>query len=91
MQLPNLRDWKRQGYEVHKDRMRGMSEGKRIVVDALPGVRSVPLLPRKADRRADKGGCETKSDHRCNLQVNNGPNDLPEAPCRENLEVEKQE
>ena len=71
--------------------MTGVSKGKGIIIDTRPGVLAIPLLPRKADRRADKGGCKTKGDHRSDLEVDDGPDDLSEALFGEDLEVEKQE
>lgn len=68
-----------------------MRERKGVVIDTFSGVISVPLLPRKADRRADKGGCKTKGNHRSDLEVDDSPNDFPEALLGKDLEVEKQE
>jgi hypothetical protein len=63
MQSPDLSYWQRQSDKVNKDAMRSVCKSQRIVVDAFPSMFSIPLLPRKADRRADEGGSETERYH----------------------------
>lgn len=91
MQFPDLCDRKRQGDEVHEYGMCGVRERKSVVIDALSDVFPIPLLPCEADRRTNKRGGETERYHRRNLEVDDGPYDLPETLLWEDLKEEEQE
>ena len=91
MQVPDLRDGKRERDEVEEDAEGGVGEGQRVVVDALARVFAVPLLPGIADGRADEDGGEGKGESRGQAEDDDGPDDAAEALLREDLQVEEQE
>lgn len=91
MQLPDLCDRQRQGDEVNDDAVGRMRERQGVVVHTFSSMLFVPLLPGKADRGTDERGCEPKSDHRRDLEVDHRPYDLSEPLLGEDLEEEQKE
>ena len=77
--------------KIHKDAVRGMCEGERIVVNARSVVFTIPLLPREADGRADESGGKSECYHGCDLEIDDSPHNLSETLFRKDLEEKQQE